>query len=55
MAGDTARALDPLERAVNDGFYPYPFLKEHCSFMEPLRETPQFAEIAARAKQGGGV
>jgi TolB-like protein len=51
MAGDTARALQLLERAVAGGFYPYPFIAEYCPFMKPLRRTPEFARIAAQAER----
>jgi len=49
MAGDTATALVLLERAVDGGFYPYPFLAEYCPFMEPLRGMPEFERIVAKA------
>ena len=51
MAGDTARALQLLERAVEGGFYPYPFIAEYCPFMEPLRKTAEFGRIAAQAER----
>jgi serine/threonine protein kinase/thioredoxin-like negative regulator of GroEL len=51
MAGDTARALQLLERAVDGGFYPYLFIAEYCPFMEPLRRTPEFSRIAAQAER----
>ncbi len=49
MAGDTARALVLLERAVDGGFYPYRFLAEYCPFMAPLRGMPEFERIMAKA------
>jgi len=49
MAGDTARALVLLERAVDGGFYPYRFLAEYCPFMAPLRGMPEFERIVAKA------
>jgi len=51
MAGDPALALQLLERAVDGGFYPYPFIAEYCPFMQPLRGTPEFGRIAARAER----
>ncbi|MEP7326043.1 MAG: tetratricopeptide repeat protein, partial [Gemmatimonadota bacterium] len=51
MAGATDRALDLLEQAVNQGFHPYPFIAEHCPFLVPLRGTPRFVAIAARAER----
>ena len=62
MAGATDRALDLLDRAVDEGFYPYPFIAEHCPFLAPLRGTSRFAEVSAKAQrlvsdftQGDGV
>jgi hypothetical protein len=49
MAGDTARALVLLERAVDGGFYPVRFLAEFCPFMAPLRGMPEFERIVAKA------
>jgi len=51
MAGDTGRALEVLESAVDEGFYPYPFFNEYCPFMKPLRPLPEFAGILAKAKE----
>jgi serine/threonine-protein kinase len=51
MAGDSSRALELLEQAVERGFYSYDFIARYCPFMEPLRGTPEFARIAARAEQ----
>ncbi len=49
LAGDTDRALDLLDQAVDTGFYPYPFIAEHCPFLAPLRPLPRFAGILAKA------
>ncbi len=49
MAGDTARALKLLERAVDNGFYPYDFFAVHCQFLAPLRGTPEFERVLAKA------
>jgi hypothetical protein len=51
LGGDTDRALDVLEQAVEQGFYPYPFMAEHCPFLVPLRPLPRFAGILAKAKE----
>ena len=51
MAGATDRALDVLERSVDEGFYPYPYLADHCPFLAPLRATPRFASILAKSKR----
>jgi len=51
FAGDTDRALDVLEQAVDGGFYPYPFIAEHCPFLAPLRFLPRFTAILARAQE----
>jgi tetratricopeptide (TPR) repeat protein len=49
MAGDTTRALELLEWAVDHGFYPYRFYAEFCPFMAPLRGMPEFDRIVAKA------
>jgi serine/threonine protein kinase/Flp pilus assembly protein TadD len=49
MADATEEALGLLERAIDEGFYPYQFLAEYCPFMEPLRGTPRFTDILAKA------
>jgi tetratricopeptide (TPR) repeat protein len=51
LAGETDRALDVLEQAVDGGFYPYPFIAEHCPFLAPLRSLPRFAGILAKAQE----
>ncbi len=51
LAGDTNRALDVLEQAVEGGFYPYAFMAEHCPFLAPLRPSPRFAGILAKAQE----
>jgi tetratricopeptide (TPR) repeat protein len=49
MAGDTTRALELLERAIDRGMYPYRFYKDFCPFMQPLRGLPEFDRIVAKA------
>jgi eukaryotic-like serine/threonine-protein kinase len=49
MAGDTPRALELLEWAVDHGMYPYRFYAEFCPFMAPLRGMPEFDRIVAKA------
>ncbi len=51
MAGATDRALDLLDRAVDEGFYPYPFIADHCPFLAPLRGTLRFAEVSAKVQR----
>ncbi len=51
MAGDTRRALEVLGIAVDQGFYPYPFIHDYCPFMAPLRSLPEFAPILAKSKE----
>jgi tetratricopeptide (TPR) repeat protein len=51
LAGDHDRALDMIERTVDGGFYPYPFISTHCPFLAPLRSLPRFAEIVAKSKE----
>ena len=49
MAGDTARALELLEWAVDHGFYTHEFFAKWCVFLEPLRGMPEFDRIIAKA------
>jgi tetratricopeptide (TPR) repeat protein len=49
MAGNTAHALELLEWAVDHGFYPHRFFAEWCPFMAPLRGSPEFERIVAKA------
>lgn len=51
MAGEVDRALDLLEYAVGEGFYPYHFIVEHCPFMAPLRDSHRFESIAVTARE----
>ena len=51
MAGDTTRALELFERAVENGFYPHDFFAVHCPFLAPLRGSREFERIAARAAE----
>ncbi len=48
-AGAHDRGLELLERSVS-GFYPYPFLAEYCRLLDPVRDTPRFQAVLARAK-----
>ena len=50
-AGETDRALDLFERAVHEGFYPYPFLAEHCRFLDSLRGSERFEQALTVAKE----
>jgi serine/threonine protein kinase/tetratricopeptide (TPR) repeat protein len=49
MTGDTTRALELLEWAVDHGMYPHRFYAEFCPFMAPLRGLPEFDRIVAKA------
>ena len=49
MAGDTTRALELLDWAVDHGMYPYRFYAEFCPFLAPLRGMPEFDRIVAKA------
>jgi Flp pilus assembly protein TadD len=49
MAGDSDRALELLEDAVNHGFHPGEFIAIHCPFLAPLRGMPRFEAIAEQA------
>ena len=54
MAGDSARALELLERAVNDSFYAHEFIGRLSPFLEPLRRIPVFHRIVAMAERRVG-
>jgi serine/threonine protein kinase len=50
IAGEHERGLELLERSVA-GFYPYPYLSEHCRFLDPVRGTPRFTAYLESARQ----
>ena len=49
MAGDTVRALELLERAVDMGFYPHEYITKLCPFYAALRNAPGFDRVARKA------
>ena len=49
LVGRTEEALDWLERAINGGFYNYPYFLIHKQY-DALRGHPRFAELMAQAK-----
>jgi serine/threonine protein kinase/tetratricopeptide (TPR) repeat protein len=49
MAGETGRALELLEDAVDRGMYPHRFYAEFCPFTVPLRSLPDFERVVAKA------
>jgi eukaryotic-like serine/threonine-protein kinase len=51
MAGAHEEALRLLDQAVERGNYPHDFFERHGPFFEPLRGSPEFARIVARAAQ----
>jgi hypothetical protein len=40
-----------VERAVDNGFYPYDFLAIHCPFMAPLRGSAEFDRVLTKARR----
>jgi hypothetical protein len=52
MAGDTARALELVEQAVEHNPYPHDFIARYTPFMAPLRGMPEF-EGFWRRRRGG--
>jgi hypothetical protein len=50
MAGHADRALDLVDQAVDQGFYPWLFVAEYCPFLDPLRPMPRFGTIVGRAR-----
>jgi serine/threonine protein kinase/Flp pilus assembly protein TadD len=51
MAGETTRALELFEWAVDHGFYASDFFAEWCPFLAPLRGLREFDRIVAKAAQ----
>ena len=49
-AGEHERGLELLERSVA-GFYPYPYLSEHCRFLDPVRGMPRFTAYLESARR----
>ena len=49
FAGDAPSALRMLEDAVERGFYPAPFIAEHCPFLASLRGSAAFDRVLAIA------
>lgn len=49
VAGDHERGLELLERSV-EGFHPYHYMAEHCRVLDPVRGTPRFEAVLARAR-----
>jgi tetratricopeptide (TPR) repeat protein len=48
-AGDTARALELLERSVDIGHYTHSWITRVCPYYAALREVPGFERVAAKA------
>ena len=49
MAGDTARGMELFEMAVDRSFYAHDFFAAYCPFLVPLRGTPEFDRVLAKA------
>ena len=48
----TSRAPSSLfEQAVDTSFYPHQFFAVYCPFLGPLRGTPEFERILAKAER----
>jgi DNA-binding winged helix-turn-helix (wHTH) protein/TolB-like protein len=48
LLGDKASALRVLERSINNGFFPYPYLTAD-PLLDSLRQEPQFAKLMEAA------
>jgi hypothetical protein len=51
MAGAHQQAIALLDQAITRGNYPLLFFERHGPFYAPLRGTPEFARILARAAE----
>ena len=51
MAGDSKRALELFRDAVESNFYPHQFIARYDPFVEPVKHTPEFAEVLAIAER----
>ncbi len=51
LAGDADTALRLLADGVERGFYPAEFMARHCAPLAPLRGTPGFEAVVARAAE----
>ena len=40
-----------FEQAVDTSFYPHQFFAVYCPFLGPLRGTPEFERILAKAER----
>ena len=49
MLGDSNSALDALERAVDGGFFCFPYIKSDI-LTKDLHSLPRFKQILAKAK-----
>jgi len=52
VIGDTERAFDWLDNAVNRGFFNYRMLAEYDPYLAPLRNDARFTDIVERARNG---
>jgi pentatricopeptide repeat protein len=50
MAGDIDRALDLLESALEQGFYPVAFTRTHNPLLHNVRSQPRFAALLQRVE-----
>ncbi|HUG27119.1 MAG TPA: hypothetical protein VMK53_02390 [Gemmatimonadales bacterium] len=51
LAGASEKAIALLDQAITRGNYPLLFFERHGPFFAPLRGTPEFARILARAAE----
>jgi eukaryotic-like serine/threonine-protein kinase len=51
VLGELDRALEVMALGIRKGFFPVPFFRTHCRFIEPLRTHPGFGALLQEAER----
>jgi tetratricopeptide (TPR) repeat protein len=51
LAGDSEEALDWFENAIDRGFFPFPYLREHDPFFKRLEGEPRLEALMTRVRK----